>query len=554
MPVLNHGRLPPIRQTCLALRSASRRRQSLPIVALLFAVGLLTTALIVAAPAFAETELTIVMHSDLKLLDPIWSGGYITRNHGYMIYDTLFATDAAGQIRPQMVERYDVSADKLTYTLTLREGLLWHDGKPVAAEDCVASLKRWGSRDTMGQKLMTFVKDMPVIDTRTFRIVLKEPTGLVLPALGKPSVYVPFMMPKRVADTSPNEQITDTTGSGPFVFKREDWKPGDKVVYTRFAQYRPRPEPPSSLAGGKVAKVDRVVWKAISDHQTAINALLNGEVDMIESPPHDLLPVLRKDANVKLLNRDQLGFQYAFRFNTLHRPFDNVKIRQALWYAFNQEDFLRATIGDPTYYRLCKALFVCGTPLESTKGMDGLLESNFDKARALIREAGYDGTPVALLHPTDVAVLANLAPVAKSLMERAGLKVDMQSMDWQTLVTRVAKKEPPAQGGWSAFVTAWAAADILNPVMTGFLNASCDTAMRGWPCDAEIERLRDQFAHETNPARLKGIAEAVQIRITQYPTHIHLGQWTQPMAVRRNIDGIVSAPVTVLWNVEKKPR
>ena len=161
------------------------KRQSLPIVALLFAVGLLTTALIVAAPAFAETELTIVMHSDLKLLDPIWSGGYITRNHGYMIYDTLFATDAAGQIRPQMVERYDVSADKLTYTLTLREGLLWHDGKPVAAEDCVASLKRWGSRDTMGQKLMTFVKDMPVIDTRTFRIVLKEPTGLVLPALGK---------------------------------------------------------------------------------------------------------------------------------------------------------------------------------------------------------------------------------------------------------------------------------------------------------------------------------------------------------------------------------
>jgi peptide/nickel transport system substrate-binding protein len=215
---------------------------------------LLTTALVAAGPVFAETELKVVMHSDLKLLDPIWSGGYITCNHGYMIYDTLFATDAVGQIRPQMVDRYDVSADKLTYTFTLREGLLWHDGKAVAAEDCVASLKRWGGRDSMGQKLMAFVKDMVVVDARTFRMIPKEPTGLVLPALGKPSTYVPFMMPKRVAETSVNDQLTDTTGSGPFVFKSAEWKPGDKVIYTRFAQYRPRPEPPSGLAGGKVVR------------------------------------------------------------------------------------------------------------------------------------------------------------------------------------------------------------------------------------------------------------------------------------------------------------
>ncbi|HYB43223.1 MAG TPA: ABC transporter substrate-binding protein, partial [Candidatus Methylomirabilis sp.] len=422
-------------------------------------LALLSIAAAHPTAARAETTLRVVMHSDLKLLDPIWSGGYITRNHGYMIYDTLFATDARGEIRPQMVDHYEIGADKLTYTMTLREGLVWHDGKPVTAEDCVASIKRWGARDSFGQKLMSFVKDVPVVDARTFRIVLKEPTGLVLPALGKPSVYVPFMMPKRVADTSPNEQISDFTGSGPFVFKRDEWKAGDTVVYVKFAGYRPRPEPPSGLAGGKVAKVDRVEWKAIADHQTAVNALISGEVDIIESPPHDLLPVLKKDANVKLVDASPLGLQYAFRFNVLHPPFDNTKIRQALWYAFNQEDFLKAAIGDPAYYKVCKALFVCGTPLESTAGMDGLLESNFTRARAMIKEAGYDGTPVVLLHSTDVAVLNNLAPVAKSLMEKAGLKVDMQSMDWQTLVTRVAKKEPPAQGGWNAFVTAWAAAD-----------------------------------------------------------------------------------------------
>jgi len=524
-----------------------------------FSVGcsLLSAAVIAAVlptPAVAQTTLRVVMHSDLKIVDPIWTTAYISRNHGYMIYDTLFATDAKGEIRPQMLDKYDVSADKLTYTLTLREGLAWHDGTPVTAEDCAASIKRWGAKDSMGQKLMSFVKEIAVVDPRTFRIVLKEQTGLVLSALGKPSSNVPFMMPKRVAETDPSTQISDFTGSGPFVFKKDEWKPGDKAVYVKNPQYKPRSEAPSGLAGGKVVKLDRVEWRAIADHQTAINALLAGEIDYIESPPHDLLPVLRQDANVKLVDYNPLGFQYTFRFNTLHKPFDNAKIRQAVLYAFNQKDFLEAVIGDAKYYKICKSLFPCGSPLESTKGMDGLLDSNFDKARALLKEAGYDGTPVVLMQSTDIAVLTNLAPVAKSLMEKAGFKVDMQSMDWQTLVSRRAKKDPPAQGGWNAFLTGWVAADMLNPVMTGFLNAGCDKAMFGWPCDAEMEKLRDQFARETDPKKQKAIAEAAQVRLTQYPTHIHLGQWYQPIAARKSVEGIVTAPVPVFWNVDKKGR
>jgi peptide/nickel transport system substrate-binding protein len=435
--------------------------------------------------------------------------------------------------------------------MTLRDGLLWHDGKPVTAEDCVASIKRWAAKDSMGQKLMTFVSELVAVNPKTLRIVLKEPTGLVLGALGKPSSNVPFMMPRRVAETDPGTQISDFTGSGPFVFKKEEWKPGDKAVYVKFAQYKPRGEAPSGLAGGKVVKVDRVEWRAIPDHQTAINALLAGELDYIEAPPHDLLPVLKKDAGIRLEDINPLGNQYTFRFNTLHKPFDNPKVRQAVYYAFNQKDFLEAVIGDPAYYKVCKALFPCGTPLESLKGMDGFLDSNFEKAKALLKEAGYDGTPIVLMHSTDLVVLTNLAPVAKSLMERAGFKVDMQSMDWQTLVARRAKKDPPAAGGWHAFLTSWVAADILNPVMAGFVNAGCDKAMFGWPCDAEIEKLRDQFARETDPKKQKAIAEAVQVRITQYPTHIHLGQWYQPAAVRKNVDGLLAAPVPVFWNIQK---
>jgi peptide/nickel transport system substrate-binding protein len=521
-----------------------------------FAVGAALLCIVAAggvvSSVSAETTLRVVMHSDLKIIDPIWTTAYIVRNHGYLVYDTLYAMDAKGDIKPQMVDKTDVSKDQLTYTMTLRDGLVWHDGKPVTAEDCVASIKRWAAKDSMGQKMMGFVKELQVVNPKSFKIVLTEPTGLVLSALGKPSSNVPFMMPKRVAETDANTQISDTTGSGPFVFKKDEWKPGDKAVWVKFDKYKPRTEAPSGLAGGKVAKVDRVEWKWIPDHQTAINALLAGEVDMLESPPHDLLPVLKQDGNVQLVVGNPLGNQFTFRFNTLHKPFDNPKIRQAVLYAFNQEDFLKAVIGDPAWYKTCQSFYPCGSPLYTTKGMDGLLQSNVKKAQELLKEGGYDGTPIVLMHSTDLAVLNNLAPVAKSLMEKAGFKVDMHDMDWQTLVARRAKKDPPTAGGWHAFLTSWVSADILNPVMMGFMNASCEKAMFGWPCDKDIEGLRDSFARETNPAKQKQIAEQVQVRVTQYPTHIPLGQWYGPAAVRKNVTGLVAAPATVFWNVEKK--
>ena len=500
----------------------------------------------------AETTLRAVMHSDLKIVDPIWTTAYIARDHGYMVYDTLFAMDAQGEIRPQMVDKYEVSPDKLVYTFTLRDGLLWHDGAPVTAEDCIASIKRWAARDTLGQKVMSFVGAMAAQGPKTFTVKLREPIGLLIFALGKPSSNVPFIMPKRVADTDPDTQISDFTGSGPFVFKRDEWKPGDKAVYVKFDKYKPRPEPPSGLAGGKVVKVDRVEWLAMSDQQQIVNALLAGEIDYVEAPSHDLLPLLTEDPNVHLVDYNPLGFQYTFRPNSLQKPFDNPKVRQALFYAFNQKDFLDATIGNPTYYKTCKAMFVCGTPLASDKGMDGLLESNFAKAKDLLKDAGYDGTPIVLMQSTDIGVLTNLAPVAKQLMEKAGFKVDMQSMDWQTLVARRVKKDPVNAGGWHAMLTGWVSADILNPVMTSFVNAGCDKANFGWPCDAEIERLRDAFARAPDAAAQKEVADAVQVREREVVTHIWLGQWYQPIAARKSVTGILTAPVPVFWNVEKK--
>jgi peptide/nickel transport system substrate-binding protein len=505
-----------------------------------------------ATGALAQNTLRVYMHSDLKILDPIWTTAYIVRNHGYMVYDTLLAQDEKGEIKPQMAEKWEVSPDGLTYTFTLRDGLLWHDGAAVTAEDCVASIKRWAAKDGMGQKMMSFVDSIAVVDTKSFTIKLKEKTGLVLLGLGKPSSNVPFMMPKRVADTDPNTQISDFTGSGPFVFKRDEWKPGDKTVYVKFDKYKPRSEPASGLAGGKVVKVDRVEWRAIADAQQAVNALLAGELDIIEQPSHDLLPLLKADSNIQILATPAGIGQYTLRPNWLAPPFDNPKVRQALWYALNQEDFLMATIGDAEYIKACKSYYPCGSPFSTEAGMEGLLTSNMKKAQELLKEANYDGTPIVLMHSTDLKILTNLAPVAKSLMEKAGFKVDMQSMDWQTLVARRTKKDPPASGGWHAFLTAWVAADVLNPIGSAYMNAACEKALFGWPCDAEIEKLRDQFARESDPAKQKEIAAAVQVRDTQVTTHVPLGEYIAPAALRKNVTGLLSSPATVFWNVEKK--
>jgi len=245
------------------------------------------------------------------------------------------------------------------------------------------------------------------------------------------------------------------------------------------------------------------------------------------------------------------GLQYTARFNVLHPPFDNDKIRQALLYAFNQEDFLEANIGNADFYKTCKALFGCGMPFESTAHMDGLLESNFAKAKELLTEGGYDGTPVVLMHSTNVPVLTNLAPVAKELMEAIGINVDMQSMDWSTLVARRSKQDAPAEGGWNMFLTAWTMGDLINPLTMAFLNSSCDKALFGWPCDEQMEELRDQFARAGTEAEQKQIIDSIQSRFVEYPTHIHLGQWNTPSALANNVDGYLQAGVPVFWNIEK---
>src|SRR5215471_8765256 len=295
-----------------------------------------------ASPVLAAGRtITAVMHSDLRIIDPFITTAYITRDHGYMVYDTLLATDSNFKIRPQMAD-WKVSDDRLTYTFTLRDGLKWHDGTPVTAEDCVASLKRWGKVDNMGQKLMDFTASIEAPDAKTIVLKLKEPYGLVLESIGKPSSYVPFMMPKRLAETPDGQQIPEQIGSGPFKFVKAEFQPGVKAVFEKNADYVPRKEPPSWTAGGKVVKVDRVEWITMPDSQTAINALQSGDIDFMENPPFEMIQVLEANKDLKVETLNKFGFQTLGRMNFLLPPFDNVKVRRAALLAMNQKDVLDA--------------------------------------------------------------------------------------------------------------------------------------------------------------------------------------------------------------------
>lgn len=503
--------------------------------------------------AMADEQKTVraVMHAALRVTDPLATTAYITRNYGYMIYDTLLGTDENFKIQPQMAS-WSVSGDKRTYTFQLREGLTWHDGSPVTAEDCIASIKRWAERDTLGQRLMEETKSLEAIDDGTFQLTLKRPLGFVLQAFAKLSPYPLFMMPKRIAEVPFGTPITDYTGSGPFRFMADEFKPGVKAVFEKNENYVPRDEPPSWTAGGKHVKVDRVEWIVMPDAKMQVNALRAGEIDMVEHTPFDLLPLIEADARIMIRAIDPFGSQIMGRMNFLHPPFDDAEVRRAALLALNQKDFLQALVGNPAYYRECAAMFICGTPLETDIGGQTLLNDTMEEARAALAASDYDGAPVVILQPTDVGVVKTHPIVAAQLLSDAGFTVDAQPMDWQAVVSRRASQNPPEEGGWNMFFTIWNATDLLNPLVNHALNGrGTSGAWFGWPDDPKLEEYRMAYAAAVNDDARKAIAKDMQKYAYDQVIALPLGQFLPQTAWRRSLSGVQDSPIPLFWGLSK---
>lgn len=518
--------------------------------------ALLASAILAAglSAATAETTLHVVPHADLPGADPINGAVEIVKMHGLMVYDTLYALDENLVPQPQMVEDMTLSEDRKTYRFTLRDGLIWHDGHPVTAEDCVASLKRWMSRDAAGQLMGGVLSEIKAIDAKTFEMVFKEPYGLVLESLSKVAPSTPFMMPKRIAETDPFEDIKEYVGSGPFRFVAEEWVPGSKVVYEKFDGYVPRQEPPSAFAGGKVVNVDRVEWMIINDQQTALSALLSGEVDIWENPSLDLQPVIEAAGNLKTATISDTGRQAMMLFNHIQPPFDNPKARQAMFWLTNQETYLQAINGNPDSYRTCASFFICGTPMETHAGLEALEHPDPAKAKALFEEAGWDfSKPIVILDPTDDPIAHPATVVTVQAMRDIGLTVDVQAMDRVTMLKRRNSKEPTDAGGWN-MLHSWVNGQVAaNPIWSRTYASLCDKGMFGWSCDAELESLRWGWALADGLEAKKEAAARYSERAFEVGQYVPLGQWTTYIAHSDKVTGLVSTrDVPVFWNLEKQ--
>jgi len=508
--------------------------------------------------AQAETTLRIVPQADLKILDTVFTTANITSNHGYMIYDVLFALDADLNVQPQMVDTYERSEDGLTWSFTLRDGLVFQDGSPVEGKDAAASIKRWAARIVAGQTMMAFVDDIVATSPNSFEIRLNKPFGPLLNTLATPENPL-FVHREEEALTDPNEQISETIGSGPFTFVREEWNPGNKVVYVKNEAYVPRDEPPSGFAGGKIAKVDRVEWIYIPDANTAVQALVAGEVDMIEIPPTDFLPILEASPDITVRVIDQIGTQAVLRPNHLTPPFNHPAARQALLYlAGDQSAYLAAMIGNRDYERPCWAVFVCGTPLESSAGIGDWptndRETNVAKAKELLAEAGYNGEPVVLMDPTDAHLAHAQVLVTAQNLRDAGVNVDVQAVDWSTMVSRRPVKDAPeaGTGGWNLFHT-WGGGLAMNSPLTNTPTPTpCDQSnWFGWPCDEELENIRLEFFTAATPEEQKAVVDRLQARFYEVVPYLPVGQFLAPIAYRNNLSGVLDTVRLVLWNIEK---
>ncbi len=507
-----------------------------------------SAAATLARPARAAGRtLDLVLESEAVILDPYATTAAITRTFGYHVWDTLFATADDGAIHPQMIANWETSPDRLTWRFALRPGLLWHDNTPVTAQDCTASLKRWMPKDPLGRMLAAASTAIDATDARTFVIHLREPFPLMLDVLGKPNAVVPFMLPERLAATPGDKRITEIVGSGPFRFRPDEWRPGDRMILERNPAYLPREEPASFLAGGKIPRIDRLVLRVIPDDATAANALAAGEVDYVQYVSFDQIDRLAKARDVSLMTLGGIHmFQGNFRLNHATGPFTDPAVRRVLWSLVDQAEILGA-IGIPKRFAAppCPSFWMCDSPLQSAAGAPtpAGVPFSIEAARAALKQTAYAGEPVVMLE-TSGSISETACRVLAQGMRQAGFTVDEQPMDWGTVLARRAKKD-----GWSLFGVYSNGVDMVSPLNHFYVASTC-ADYPGWSCDNRIPALLARFAKaEDLPAR-RAIAADIQTICYEIVPSVMWGQFSRPAAYRNRLKNLPQSSFPIFWEVD----
>ena len=523
------------------------------------AAALLGATALAAPPAEAQQQrpLRLVLNVGLQTLDPIAGPSFVTRNFSYMVFDTLIAMDSQGRFRPQMLDNWRVSDDGMTYTFTLRDGLEFSDGAPVTAEDCVASIRRWGQRDSLGRRLMAATKELRVVDQKTFVLELSRPFGLVIEALGKPSVQVPMIMPARLAaNTPPTTPVAEVVGSGPFLFLRDQWIPGERTAFVRNPRYRPRAEPADGLAGGKVVRTERVEFVNMGDPGLRAAAIQQGEVDYLEYAPIDYIPTFRRDRNLVLARaRGGAEIAGAISINYHQPPFDNVLMRRAVQQIMDRNEIIAAEGVPPDYARPdCLSVYVCGTFYASETGTEPMRDTSIARSRELLRQAGYNGERVVFLQPGDSALINPIGLVMIDRLRQAGFNLDVVTSDWSSHAQRWIQRQPLNQGGWSLIPVIYTGFDLANPLSNPGIGYNCTNNQPWGYCIPEMTPVIERFEAESDPARRREIAGELQRISIDNAIFPISGQFASPAVWRAELRGVIDFGFPVLWNVERTGR
>lgn len=507
--------------------------------------GLAAAALIRPRGARAARSVNLVLESEVVIIDPHFTTAAITRSFGTHVFDTLFAMDGQGAIRPQMVEAWEVSADRLVWDFRLREGLAWHDGAPVTAAECVLSLRRWAPRDPLGRMLLAATASMDATDARSFRISLRQPFPLMLEVLGKPNAPLPVMMPERLARTPGDQRITEAVGSGPFRFRPDLWRPGNVMVLERNPAYVPRREPPDFLAGGKDVKLDTLNLRVMPDQVTGATALMAGEVDYMQYLPFDMMPRLERARGLKIFGLGGIHqFQGNYRLNHAAPPFDDPAIRAVLWTLVDQREVL-AAIGVPDRYgaQQCPSFWMCDAPLSTDTGAAGA-KVDIAAAKAALAKTSYASQPITILEVAG-SISQTACRVLAQNMKAAGFTVDEQSMDWGTVLARRAKRD-----GWHMFGVYSNGTDMISP-LTHFYIASTCADFAGWSCDTAIPPLLAAYAKADDLAGRRRIAAEIQRLAYALTPNVMWGQFTIPAGYRTHLTNFVETSYPIFWQVDR---
>lgn len=500
--------------------------------------SLFTAVAALASPrivrAQASEKLTFVPVADLTVLDPFFAGPDVTSLHATMVFDTLYGMDRNLVPQPQMVAGHVIEDDGRRWKLTLREGLRFHDGEPVRADDVVASLRKWGTIDVLGMKLMSITDSLTALSDRDVEFRLKRPFGLLPTALSKPGTFTAFIMPRRLAELASSGRLTEMVGSGPYRYLADERLVGSRVVYTRFDGYVPRQEPGNWLAGGKVTYIPRVVWNIIPDPSTAAASLQKGEVDWWGDVPPDLGPMLRHNSRLAVQVQNLIGGEMIMRFNALYPPFNNPAIRRAVLPAINQAEFMTAIAGEErALWRDRVGVFSIDKPMSTDVGVE-VMEGNVEKARRLLTEAGYKGERIVVMAAADYPALFAAAMVGADLLRRVGFNVELMTLDFGTYTQRRASRAAPGQGGWNVFFNLFSGYSRYDPAA----HLGLSSAWAGWPKIDEIEALRDRWFEAPDLAAQQAIARQIQVLVWRDAPYIPLGSSYPLAAYDRRLTGI----------------